>query len=141
TIDAASQEAIRRHARLLERAAPARVTEEIVDLLRSGAAADALDWMARLELLPWLLPEAAAAVGGAADGEPPFPGLLTAVDRSMLAGDEASDGGLLAALLLPRLLLDRERSEAGPGRPWNHLRWRQAITALCGPVSGRLQLS
>lgn len=140
-IDAATQEAIHRHRKLLERAAPARVTEEVVDLLRCGAAEPALHWMLDLGLIEILLPEAYALVAADDRGLRELAGLLPALDRSVRRGDAVSDGGLLAALLLPGLLLRRQDVEAVSQRALTRRELRQLVAELAGPFFARFTLS
>lgn len=140
-IDPATQEGIHRHRKLLERAAPARVTEEIVDLLRCGAAEPALRWMLDLGLIEILLPEAYALVAADDHGLRELSGLLPAIDRSVQRGDAVSDGGLLAALLLPGLLLRRQDVEAVSQRSLTRRELRQLVAELAGPLFARFTLS
>lgn len=140
-IDPATQEGIHRHRKLLERAAPARVTEEIVDLLRCGAAEPALRWMLDLGLIEILLPEAYALVAADDHGLRELSGLLPAIDRSVQRGDAVSDGGLLAALLLPGLLLRRQDVEAVSQRSLTRRELRQLVAELAGPLFARFMLS
>ena len=81
-------------------------------LLRCGAAGPALQWMLDLGLLEPLLPEAYAMVQASERGLGEFGQILPVVDRKVAAGREVSDGGLLAALLLPTVLLRRYDVEA-----------------------------
>lgn len=115
-IEARTQEAIHRHRELLARASAARVTEEVVQLLRSGAAGAALQWMLDLALVEVLLPEAYALVAAGDRGLGDLGGLLPALDRRVAAGGEMTDGALLAVLLLPAVLLRRQDVEAVGGR-------------------------
>src|SRR5947209_13946085 len=59
-IESRTQEAIQDHRKELEKASPARVTEEVVQLLKCGRAGAAMQWMLELGLLEVLLPEAYA---------------------------------------------------------------------------------
>lgn len=140
-IDPATQEGIHRHRKLLERAAPARVTEEIVDLLRCGAAEPALRWMLDLGLIEILLPEAYALVAADDHGLRELSELLPAIDRSVQRGDAVSDGGLLAALLLPGLLLRRQDVEAVSQRSLTRRELRQLVAELTQPLFARFTLS
>ncbi len=114
-----TQAAIHDLRREIERASPARVTEELLELLRCGSSGAALQWMLDLGLLESLLPEARAMIVAAERGLGEFGRLLPVLDRKMAAGREIPDGGLLAVLLLPAVLLaryDRERAAARPLR-------------------------
>ena len=57
TLDAGTQEGIERHARELDKASAARLTEETNQLLRCGRSARAMQWMFDLGLAEILLPE------------------------------------------------------------------------------------
>lgn len=107
TIEAASQAAIHELRQELSKASPARVSEELVALLRCGSAGKAMQWMLDLGVLEVLLPEAYAMVQASERGLGDFGRILPTLDRKIAAGAPASDGGLLAALLLPSVLLRR----------------------------------
>ncbi len=106
-IDAATQTAIHELRGEIDKASPARLSEEIVALLRCGRSGAALQWMLDLGLLESLLPEAHAMVRASERGLGDFGGLLPALDRQIEEGREFSDGALLATLLLPTVLLHR----------------------------------
>ncbi len=107
TIEAASQAAIHDLRQELTKASPARVSEELVALLRCGSAGKAMQWMLDLGGLEVLLPEAYAMVQASERGLGDFGRILPTLDKKIAGGREASDGGLLAALLLPSVLLRR----------------------------------
>ncbi|MEO8277462.1 MAG: polynucleotide adenylyltransferase PcnB [Thermoanaerobaculia bacterium] len=112
TIEASSQTAIHELRQELAKASPARVSEELVALLRCGSAGKAMQWMLDLGLLEVLLPEAYAMVSASERGLGDFGRILPTLDRKVSAGRVVSDGGLLAALLLPSVLLRRFDVEA-----------------------------
>jgi poly(A) polymerase len=112
TLDRATQQAIHDCRRELEKASMARVTEELVALLRCGSAGASMQWMLELGLLEGLLPEAYAMVAAGERGLGDFGRLLPTLDRKVKSGPKMSDGTLLAALLLPSLLLRRYDVEA-----------------------------
>src|SRR5262249_39373883 len=97
-IEVRTQEAIHRHRRDLEKASAARITEEIVQLLRCGHAGAAMQWMLELGLLEVLLPEAYAMVAAGARGLGDFGQILPVIDRLVKDGRELSDTALLSAL-------------------------------------------
>ena len=107
TIEASSQAAIHELRQELTKASPARVSEELVALLRCGSAGKAMQWMLDLGVLEVLLPEAYAMVQASERGLGDFGRILPTLDRKIAGGRLASDGGLLAALLLPSVLLRR----------------------------------
>ena len=111
-IEESTQSAIEQLAGELGRASQARLAEELVALLRCGAAGPSLQWMLELGLLELLLPEAYAMVQASERGLGDFGQILPVLDRKVAGGREVSDGGLLAALLLPPVLLRRFDVEA-----------------------------
>src|SRR4029079_11710942 len=104
-IEERTQEAIHRHRKDLEKASPARVTEEIAQLLRCGHAGAAMQWMLELGLLEVMLPEAYAMLAAGERGLGNFGQILPVIDRMVGEGRELPDTGLLAALLLPKVMV------------------------------------
>ena len=84
-IETKTQEAIHRHSRELEKASPARVTEEIIQLMKCGRAGAAMQWMLELDLLQVLLPEAYAMLSAGARGLGDFGQILPVIDRMVAA--------------------------------------------------------
>ncbi|MDX1644553.1 MAG: polynucleotide adenylyltransferase PcnB, partial [Thermoanaerobaculia bacterium] len=108
-IEEHTQRAIHALARQIERGAPSRLTEELVQLLRSGSAGPAMQWMLELELLDHFLPEAKAMLVRRTTAD--LGGMIPALDRAMAAGRELSDAAVVAAVLLPEVIRRaRERS-------------------------------
>jgi len=135
-IERSTQEAIERHRKDLEKASPARMAEELVQLMRSGHAGAATQWMLDLGLLEVFLPEAYAMVTAGARGLGDFGRVLPAVDARLEAGQALSDAALLAALLLPAVLLRRydaeslsDRCAARRSRSWCARRWSRSSSA------------
>ncbi len=100
----------------LRKASVARITEEILQLLRCGACGQAMQWMADLGLLEILMPEVNAAMS---PSEQSFPSLLPSLDRKIQeeGKDSLSEIALLAALHLPGTLARRDQEENRLGRP------------------------
>jgi poly(A) polymerase len=140
-IEQRTQEAIHRHRRDLEKASPARVTEEVVQLLRCGHAGAATQWMLELGLLEVLLPEADAMVAAVARGLGDFGQILPVIDRMVAAGRELSDTVLLAALLLPKVLLRRDEIESAARRPMSRAALEAMIAQEVRPFLTRFTLS
>jgi len=140
-IEKGTQQGIHDQRKELEKASPVRVTEEIVELLRCGSAARAIDWMMDLDLLEVLLPEAYDMVAVEERGLGRFDQLPEALDTLVAEGREVSDAAALGCLLLPRVLLRRYDIEAVDQRPMH----RDAIDAMVGeviaPFLARLQIS
>jgi len=141
TLEPSTQAAIHDSARELEKASPARVSEELVELLRSGSAGAAMQWMLELGLLEVLLPEAYAMVAVGERGLGDFGRVLPTLDRKVAAGSAVSDGGLLAALLLPSLLLRRFDVEALAGRSLRRTQLHALIDEIAEPFFKRFALS
>ncbi len=116
TIEARTQEAIQRHGEDLRRAAAPRLTEELMALLKCGSAGAAMQWMLELGLLEVLLPEAAAMITAAERGAGSFGGILPTLDRMTAEGRELPDSVLLAAVLLPQIMLRRFELESRTGK-------------------------
>jgi poly(A) polymerase len=140
-IETRTQEAIHRHSRELEKASPARVTEEIIQLLKCGRAGAAMQWMLELDLLPVLLPEAYAMLSAGARGLGDFGQILPVIDRMVAQDRPLSDTGLLSALLLPKVMLRRMDIEAQDGRPMSRPAIEAMIQEELAPFFARLTLS
>jgi poly(A) polymerase len=140
-IEPGTQEAIHRQRKEVHRASPARLTEEIVQLLRCGHSGAALQWMLDLGLLEVLLPEAYAMVAAGERGIGDFGRILTMVDQFVAAGRELPDTGLLAALLLPQTLLRRYDVEAIDQRPMSRHALQAMVEETVQPFFARFTLS
>ncbi|HYQ84224.1 MAG TPA: polynucleotide adenylyltransferase PcnB, partial [Rubrobacter sp.] len=90
-IEQRTQEAIQDHRKELDKASPARVTEEIAQLLRCGRAGAAMQWMLELGLLEVILPEAYAMLTAGLRGMGDFGQILPVMDRMVAEGRELSD--------------------------------------------------
>jgi len=100
-IEPGTWEAMKAHASELSRCAPARVFEEILRLLRSGASRRALELLREAGALAMLLPSVDAFLASAPEIESSrFYGLLDFVDARLRAGLPTDDSILLGALLL-----------------------------------------
>jgi poly(A) polymerase len=140
-IESKTQEAIHSHTRELEKASPARVTEEIIQLMKCGRAGAAMQWMLELELLQVLLPEAYAMLSAGARGLGDFGQILPVIDRMVADERTLSDTGLLAALLLPKVMLKRLDVESSAGRPMKRSEIETLIQEEIAPFFTRLTLS
>jgi poly(A) polymerase len=100
-IEPATWDAMRAHVSELSRCAPARVFEEILRLLRSGASRRAIELLREAGALAILLPSVDAFLAAAPETEAVrFFGLLAFVDERLRAGLPTDDSILLGALLL-----------------------------------------
>ena len=140
-IEAKTQEAIHRQRKELEKASPARVTEEIVQLLKCGRAGAAMQWMLELGLLEVLLPEAYAMLTAGARGLGDFGQILPVIDRMVAADHPLSDTALLAALLLPKVMLRRMDIEAQQRKPMSRDAIEVMIQEEVAPFFARLTVS
>jgi poly(A) polymerase len=140
-IESKTQEAIHRHARELEKASPARLTEEVIQLLKCGRAGAAMQWMLELDLLQVLLPEAYAMLTAGARGLGDFGQILPVIDRMVATDRPLSDTGLLSALLLPKVMLRRMDIEAQSGRPMSRSAIDTMIQEEVAPFFSRLTIS
>jgi poly(A) polymerase len=140
-IESQTQEAIHRHRKELDKASPARVTEEIAQLLRCGHAGAAMQWMLELGLLEVLLPEAYAMLTAGERGMREFGQILPVIDRLVGSGRDLSDTGLLAALLLPKVLLKRYDVEAVDRRPMSRGALEILIQEEVAPFLARFTVS
>ncbi len=110
-IEKSSQKAIRELRSELEKASPARLTEEIVDLMRSGSAESCLDWMRRLGLDEMLLPELDEFTEAEQAGLGNLWPALGALDDLIEEGRKTGDAAALGILMLPRVMLQRDKKE------------------------------
>jgi poly(A) polymerase len=136
-----TQEAVHRHRRELEKASPARITEEIVQLLRCGHAGGAMQWMLDLGLLEVLLPEAYAMLAADQRGLGNLGQILPVIDRLVTAGRELPDTALLAALLLPKIMLRRDDVEGIDQRPMSRAAIEELIAEETAPFLARFTIS
>ncbi|MEZ5333020.1 MAG: polynucleotide adenylyltransferase PcnB [Thermoanaerobaculia bacterium] len=141
TIEAATAAAITRQRTEIHRASPARLTEEILELLRCGAAASAFGSMRELGLLRELLPEAQAVLDAESEGVGELARVLPLLDRLVAGRREVRDGALLGALLLPVVLLRRRQVEASRRAPLSRSGLRRLIDEVCAGFFGRLTIA
>lgn len=140
-IDRASQEAIYRQRRELDKASKPRVTEEILQLLRCGHAGNAAQWMLDLGLLEEVLPEVRAMVRAQHPTGVDFGRMLPVIDAMAAEGNSLSDIGLLAAILLPGVLEGRQVIEQRRGRAMTRAALAKLVEDLAEPLFERFTLS
>ena len=104
-----TQRGIEQTRREILKASPARLTEELLQILRSGASGPTFQWMHDLGLLRLILPEVEEVLRGD-DGED-FVRVLPAIDTAVAEGGAFSDTVLFAALLVPTVIAERYRLE------------------------------
>jgi poly(A) polymerase len=140
-IETRTQEALHEHRREMAKASPARLTEEVLQLLRCGHAGRAMQWMLDLGLLEVFLPEAYAMVAAGERGLGEFGRILPAIDGMVAEGREPSDAALLAAVLLPAVLLRRDDVEGVDQRPMSRGALAALVGELAAPFVARFTLS
>jgi poly(A) polymerase len=140
-IEESAQAAIRAHGRVVEKAAPARLTEEICDLLRSGSSNSILQWMMCLGLLEVFLPEAYLVLSAGEHGAGEFESIPSVIDEKVSRGEKLSDAVVFGAILLPSVLLRRRDVEAINQRPVHRLALRELTSEVLEPFVTRFALS
>ncbi len=141
TIEARTQEAIEAHREELDKAAPARLNEELLGLLKCGAAGASIQWMLELGLLEVLLPEALAMIEARERGAGNMNGILPTLDAMQNAGRELSDVVLLSAILLPSILLQRFEAETANRRIMGMGEFRQVVRGVMEGFVGRFPIA
>ena len=138
-IDEETQYAISENGYLIDRAAPSRLTEEVIQLLHSGSAGSAMQWMLDLGLMESFLPEALAMLNRGSTAE--LAGIVPALDRMVAEGRQFSDAVLLGVLLLPEVTRrSRQRSHKSAKR-LSVGAMRQIISDVVDPFARRFTLS
>jgi poly(A) polymerase len=140
-IELGTQEAIHRHRKELDKASPARVTEEIAQLLRCGRAGAAMQWMLDLGLLEVILPEAYAMLAAGQRGLGDFGQILPVIDRLVADGRALPDSALLASVLLPKAMLRRDDIEALDHKPMSRAAIEVMIQEEIQPFLARFTVS
>ncbi len=140
-LEAATAAGIQRSKEEIAKASPARLTEEVVQLLRCGHAGDALQLMMDFGLLEELLPEVYAMVAADERGLGSFNRIPVVFDELVEEGRELEDSGLLAALLLPTVLLRRYDIEGVDGHPMSRAGLEAMVGEVVTPFAARFSLS
>lgn len=112
-IEADTWDAIQRHHEDILKASPARVTDEILELLRRGMSLESMHLMDETKLLHALLPELARLIESD-DGDYHWK-MLEVLDRTIMSGRNVSDVVLLSVILVPLVfrLIDKREQELG----------------------------
>jgi poly(A) polymerase len=93
-------ESMKRHATLISECAPARLVEEMLKILRSGASAQSFNMMRDVGVLSELMSGLARQAARSTQPRAPWR-ILERMDRKIVAGDEISDSTMIAALIYP----------------------------------------
>jgi poly(A) polymerase len=139
-IDEQACDAIRRHCGDLEKASPARLVEEVIELLRCGAAHESIEWMIELGLAEVLLPEVNYLDEAEQAGFGEFGELFPALDR-LTGRREVHDSLLLAVLFVAPVVVRRQRLEQRLGRPLRRREVAALIDEVIAECAQRLNLS
>ncbi len=140
-MDPATQAAIQDNCQRLDQASPARITDEVIQLLRCGSSGASIQWMLDLGLLEILLPEAYGMIGQGAGGVADFGRLLPTIDSFVAEGRIPSEATVLSIILLPEIFTRRDEMERRKGRPMSRAAIRQLIEQCVEPFSRRFALS
>jgi poly(A) polymerase len=125
----------------IAKASPARMTEELVQLLQCGHAGDALQLMLDFGLLEELLPEVFAMVAADERGLGKFSRIPLVFDELVEEGRELADSALLAALLLAEVLLRRYDLESADERTLTRGELDGLVDEVAAPFIARFALS
>ncbi len=140
-IEDRTQEAILSHREELHKASSARLTEELLQLLRCGHAGAAVQWMLDLGMAEILLPEVHDMLGARQRGLGDFARILPVIDRLALAGKDLDDSVLLGALLVARVLTERDEREQTRGGPLRRQEVDELTKETLQPFFDRYRLS
>lgn len=140
-VEERSQQAIRELRSELEKASPARLTEEVVDLMGCGSAEPALDWIRRLGLGEVLLPELDDFEQAEKVGLGNLWPALGALDDLIEEGRKPGDAVALGLLLLPRIMLQRDKREKKKGGLLSRREIESLIEDALSRFRGRYNLS
>lgn len=141
SIEGQTQEGIQRSRGELLKAAPARLTEELLQLLQCGHASAAVQWMLDLGMLEVILPEALAMIEAQGRGAGTFTGVLPVLDELAREGRRLPDPVLLGAILLPEVMLRRFEYESATGNWMNTGQFRKGVEETLEPFQRRFSIA
>jgi poly(A) polymerase len=141
TIETETQKAIIEQRGEILKASTARLTEEMLQILRSKKAGETLQWMLDLGLIEVFLPEAMGILLAEREGLGDWGEMLALLDEKAEAGADLPDTALMGALLLPEILLARRTAEQSRGRELSGGKFRSVIDGVVGPFFLRVGLS
>lgn len=140
-IEEGTQEGIFRNCRELAKAAPARMTEELLQLLKCGHAGASLQWMLELGVLKVVLPEALAMIEADEAGAGSFAGILPVLDELAQESRDLPDPVILGAVLLPDLMLRRFEWEQRQGKAMGTTQFRKIMDKALSSFSDRFSIA
>ncbi|MDX1503684.1 MAG: hypothetical protein R3325_15100, partial [Thermoanaerobaculia bacterium] len=141
SIESETQRAIYEQREELLKAAPARLTEELLGILRSGRAGATVQWMLELGLVDVALPEVRALLEVERLGLGRYGEVLPVLDERVAAGNEPSEIGLLSALLIGSVVARRQREQESRGKRLRGEPLRQVVLDEITPFFQRLTLA
>lgn len=141
TIETETQKAIVEQRGEIHKASTARLTEEILQILRCKKAGEALQWMLDLGLIEVFLPEAMGILMAEREGLGDWGEMLALLDEKAEAGESLPDTALMGALLLPEVLLARHAAERDRGGELPATKLRTVIDDVVAPFFLRVGLS
>ena len=141
SLDPDTEASIRRNRNEIEKAAPARLSEEVGQILCSGSAEPILRRAMDVGLLEVFLPEAYRILTVEDKEAKGFERIPEILDRMIAEGRELSDAMLLGSLLLPAILLRRRDIEALNQRPISRASLRALTEETVAAFDGRFTLS
>jgi poly(A) polymerase len=100
-----------------------------------------MQWMLELGLLEVMLPEAYAMLAAGQRGLGDFGQILPVIDRMVAAGRDLPDTGLLAALLLPKVMIRRDDIEALNRKPMSRAAIEVMVQEEVQPFLSRFTVS
>ncbi len=139
-IERRTQEGIYASRRELLKAAKPRLTEELLQLLKSAHSGATMQWLLELGLLEVLLPEVLSMLQALEQGAGDFNGILPLLDRYASDGRVLPDEVLLGALLLPHLMLGRFVAESRSGCFMPAADFSELVADTLEDFSGRFSL-
>ena len=111
-LELSTADAIRSQTSEILKASPARLTEELLQLLSSGAAQPTFEWALEVGLLQVILPEVSRVLEDGGDEPGVFSGLFGVLDRWVAEQRVLSDHLLLAIPLAVGLIEERQQLES-----------------------------
>lgn len=140
SIEEGTQEGILAAKGELSKASSARMTEELIQLLRCGRAAGAVEWMLEVDLVDVFIPEVKIMLKGSGPAGD-LSQMLPVLDEMVTEERKLSDSTLLATLLLPKVLVERIRIEEGQGRRLKKTAVEKLVNRCVDPFLARFSLS
>lgn len=141
-IEVDTQDGIYRSRHELRKAAPARLIEELLQLLKCGHVSASMQWMLDLGVLEVILPEALDMIKAQEKGAGSLTGIFPVLDEIIQEEKrELPDSVLLGAIMLPRVMLRRFDYEQRQGKPMGSTQFRKAVDDALSSFTERFSLA